>query len=181
MNVVETSALAKRYRRTWALRDCNLAVPAGRIVALVGPNGAGKTTLLHCAVGLCTATNGNITVLGDLGAGSLEALERVAFVAQDAPLYKYLSVRSMVAVTRNLNSRFDQAQAEERLRGLEIPPDRKVGKLSGGQQAQLALTLALAAVPTSSCWTSRLHGSTRSPATISWHLSWPQSRPAASR
>jgi ABC-2 type transport system ATP-binding protein len=147
MNVVETSGLAKRYRRTWALHDCNLAVPAGRIVALVGPNGAGKTTLLHCAVGLCTATNGSITVLGDLGAGSLEALERVAFVAQDAPLYKYLSVRSMVAVTRNLNSRFDQAQAEERLRGLEIPPGRKVGKLSGGQQAQLALTLALARGP----------------------------------
>ena len=109
--------------------------------ALVGPNGAGKTTLLHCAVGLCTATNGSITVLGDLAAGSLEALERVAFVAQDAPLYKYLSVRSMVAVARNLNSRFDQAQAEERLRGLEIRPDRKVGKLSGGQQAQLAFDL----------------------------------------
>ena len=147
MNVAETSALGKRYRSTWALRDCTLAVPAGRIVALVGPNGAGKTTLLHCAVGLCAATNGNITVLGNLAAGSLDALDRVAFVAQDAPLHKYLSVRSMLAVASNLNSHFDGAQAEERLCGLEIPLGRKVGKLSGGQQAQLALTLALARHP----------------------------------
>jgi len=147
MNVVEASALGKRYRSTWALRDCTLAVPAGRIVALVGPNGAGKTTLLHCAVGLCPATTGTITVLGDLAAGSLDALERIAFVAQDAPLHKYLSVKAMVQVARSLNQRFDEAQARDRLRMLEISPDHKVGKLSGGQQAQLALTLALARDP----------------------------------
>lgn len=147
MNVVEASALGKRYRGTWALRDCSLSVPAGRIVALVGPNGAGKTTLLHCAVGLCTTTTGSVTVLGGLAAGTLDALERIAFVAQDAPLYKYLSVRATLEVARSLNRRFDQAQATERLRLLEIAPDRKVGKLSGGQQAQLALTVALARHP----------------------------------
>ncbi|MGA3354119.1 MAG: ABC transporter ATP-binding protein [Acidimicrobiales bacterium] len=147
MNVLETSGLAKRYRNTWALRDCTLSVPAGRIVALVGPNGAGKTTLLHCGVGLCSPTQGTVTVLNGNAAGSLDALERVAFVAQDAPLYKNLSVRSMLAVTANLNSRFDQAQAMGRLGDLEISLDRKVGKLSGGQQAQLALTLALARDP----------------------------------
>ena len=74
MNVVETSGLGKRYRKTWALQDCTLAVPAGHVVALVGPNGAGKTTLLHCVVGLSTATTGSVTVLGDLTAGSLDAL-----------------------------------------------------------------------------------------------------------
>ncbi|MHB8244958.1 MAG: ATP-binding cassette domain-containing protein [Acidimicrobiales bacterium] len=147
MNVVETSELGKRYRRTWALRDCTLGVPSGRVVALVGPNGAGKTTLLHCVVGLCSATSGQIAVLSDLAAGSRDALERVAFVAQDAPLYKHLSVRSMVTVACGLNQRFDEAQAVERLCKLGIPLDRKVGKLSGGQQAQLALTLALARDP----------------------------------
>ena len=108
MNVIETSGLGKRYRKTWALRDCTLAVPAGHVVALVGPNGAGKTTLLHCAVGLSTATTGSVTVLGDLAAGSLDALERVAFVAQDAPLHRHLSVRAMLGVARNLNRRFDR-------------------------------------------------------------------------
>jgi ABC-2 type transport system ATP-binding protein len=147
VNVVETSGLGKRYRKTWALRDCTLAVPAGHVVALVGPNGAGKTTLLHCAVGLSTVTTGSVTVLGDLIAGSLDALERVAFVAQDAPLHRHLSVRAMLGVARNLNRRFDVEQAERRLLALEIPLDRKVGKLSGGQQAQLALTVALARHP----------------------------------
>jgi ABC-2 type transport system ATP-binding protein len=147
MNVIETTGLEKHYRNTWALRDCTLAVPAGHVVALVGPNGAGKTTLLHCAVGLITPTSGDMTVLGDLAPGSLDALERIAFVAQDAPLHQHLSVRAMLVVARNLNRRFDTALAERRLDELEIRTDHKVGKLSGGQQAQFALALALARHP----------------------------------
>ncbi len=147
MNVIETSGLGKRYRSTWGLRDCTLAIPAGHIVALVGPNGAGKTTLLHCSVGLATPTTGQVTVLGRLPAGSLDALERVAFVAQDAPLHSHLSVVAMLALSRELNRRFDQNHAEDRLRSLAIPLHRKVGKLSGGQHAQLALALALARHP----------------------------------
>jgi ABC-2 type transport system ATP-binding protein len=147
MNIIETTGLEKRFRNTWALRDCTLAVPAGHVVALVGPNGAGKTTLLHCAVGLITPTSGDMTVLGDLAPGSLDALERIAFVAQDAPLHQHLSVRAMLIVARNLNRRFDTALAERRLDELEIRTDHKVGKLSGGQQAQLALALALARHP----------------------------------
>ncbi len=147
MNVTETAGLGKRYRRSWALRDCTLAVPAGRIAALVGPNGAGKTTLLHTLVGLTAPTTGRATVLGGLPAGSHEALGRVAFVAQDAPLYPNLPVADMVHLARNLNRRWDHDRATERLRLLKIPPGRKVGKLSGGQQAQLALTLAVARRP----------------------------------
>jgi ABC-2 type transport system ATP-binding protein len=147
MNAIETRNLGKRYRDAWALRDCSLAVPSGHIVAVVGPNGAGKTTLLHCAVGLCVPTTGTISVLGGTVAGSQDALDQVGFVAQDAPLYKHLSVASMVEVTANLNNRFSQAQAQERLKSLDIPLHRKIGKLSGGQQAQLALTLSLARSP----------------------------------
>jgi ABC-2 type transport system ATP-binding protein len=147
MNVIETSGLGKRYGRTWALRDAALAIPAGYVVALVGPNGAGKTTLLHMSVGLTRPTTGRVTVLDSLPAGSLAALDQIAFVAQDAPLYKNLPVADMLHLTRNLNHRWDQQRAEARLRELNIPLDRKVGKLSGGQQAQLALTLALARRP----------------------------------
>ena len=147
MNVVEASGLGKRYGRTWALRECTLEIPAGRVAALVGPNGAGKTTLLNLAVGLSTPSAGAVTVLGGRRAGSPAALDGIAFVAQDAPLYKGLSVADMIYVTRSLNRRFDQAYAKARLADLGIPPKRKAGKLSGGQQAQLALTLALARRP----------------------------------
>ena len=147
MNVVEASGLGKRYGGTWALRECMLEIPAGRVTALVGPNGAGKSTLLNLAVGLTAPSAGEVTVLGGRAAGSPAALDGIAFVAQDTPLYKSLSVADMIYVTRNLNRRFDQPYAEARLDELGIPQKRRAGKLSGGQQAQLALTLALARRP----------------------------------
>jgi ABC-2 type transport system ATP-binding protein len=147
MNVLETSGLGKRYGSTWALRDCTLEVPAGHVTALVGPNGAGKTTLLNLAVGLAAPSAGALAVLGGRRAGSPAALDGIAFVAQDTPLYKHLSVADMIYVTRNLNRRFDQPYARARLDELGISPKRKAGKLSGGQQAQVALTLALARRP----------------------------------
>src|SRR3984885_4473658 len=147
MNVFEASGLGKRYRSAWALRECTLEVPSGHVTALVGPNGAGKTTLLNLAVGLAEPSAGNVTVLGGRPAGSPAALDGIAFVAQDTPLYKNLSVADMIYLTRQLNRRFDQVFAEARLAELGIPRQRKAGKLSGGQQAQLALTLALARRP----------------------------------
>ena len=147
MNVVETAALGKRYRRTWALRDCTLAIPQGHVAALVGPNGAGKTTLLHMSVGLTAPTAGTVAVLGGAAAGSPAALDGIAFVAQDAPLYKNLSAADSLHLARNLNRRWDQQYAQARLAELGIPLTKKVSKLSGGQQAQLALTLALARRP----------------------------------
>jgi ABC-2 type transport system ATP-binding protein len=147
MNVIESSGLGKRYGSTWALRECTLAIPAGHVAALVGPNGAGKTTLLNLAVGLAAPSAGQVAVLGGRPAGSPAALHGIAFVAQDTPLYKQMSTADMLHLTRNLNRRFDQHYAETRLAELGIPLRRKVGKLSGGQQAQLALTLALARRP----------------------------------
>ncbi|HEV2255759.1 MAG TPA: ABC transporter ATP-binding protein [Streptosporangiaceae bacterium] len=147
MNVIETSGLGKRYGSTWALRECSLSIPAGHVAALVGPNGAGKTTLLNLAVGLSTPSAGGVTVLGGQSAGSLAALDGIAFVAQDTPLYKNLSAADLLHLTRNLNRRFDQEYAETRLGELGIPLTRKAGRLSGGQQAQLALSLALARRP----------------------------------
>ncbi len=147
MNVIETHGLGKSYGATKALHDCTLAIPEGHVVALVGPNGAGKSTLLNLAVGLATPTRGEVSVLGGCRAGSLPALDGIAFVAQDTPLYKNLSAADMLHLTRNLNRQFDQAYAKARLAELGIPQKRKAGKLSGGQQAQLALTLALARHP----------------------------------
>jgi ABC-2 type transport system ATP-binding protein len=147
VNVIESHGLGKRYGSTWALRDCTLAVPDGHVVALVGPNGAGKSTLLNLAVGLAAPSAGEVTVLGGRSAGSQAALDGIAFVAQDMPLYKSLSAADLLHMTRNLNRRFDHGYAERRLRDLAIPLKRRAGSMSGGQQAQLALTLALGRRP----------------------------------
>ncbi len=134
--VLEATGLGVRYRRGWALRDCSLALPAGRVAALVGPNGAGKTTLMHAAVGLLAPARGSIAVRG-----------QAAFVAQDKPLYETFTVAEMLAFGRRTNVRWDERAALRRLAGLDVPLDRKVGRLSGGQQAQVALTIALARTP----------------------------------
>jgi ABC-2 type transport system ATP-binding protein len=147
VNVIESRDLGKSYGKAWALRDCTLAIPAGHVTALVGPNGAGKTTLLNLVVGLTAPNAGVVTVLDGQPPGSPGALGGIAFVAQNAPLCKNLTARDMVHMTRNLNGRFDSAYAQARLRELDIPLNRSSTRLSGGQQAQLALTLALARHP----------------------------------
>ncbi|MFJ9782440.1 ABC transporter ATP-binding protein [Amycolatopsis sp. NPDC101161] len=142
---VEARALGKRYGRTWALQDCTLDVPAGRIAALVGPNGAGKTTLLHLAVGLLRPDAGEVRVFGR---DPRSVLADIGFVAQDTPLYRDFTAAELVTMGGKLNRRrWDAALARERLAGLGIPPDMPVGKLSGGQRAQVALALALAKRP----------------------------------
>jgi ABC-2 type transport system ATP-binding protein len=140
---IETAGLGKRYGRTWALRDCSLALPEGRVAALIGPNGAGKTTLLSLVMGLAEPSCGSVTVDG-LPAGSPGALAKAAFLAQDHPLYRRFSVADHLRLGQALNTEFDGASARARLGELDIPLSRACGKLSGGQQAQVALTLALA-------------------------------------
>lgn len=147
MNVLDTSVLSKRFGNTWALKECSLVIPSGHVAALVGPNGAGKTTLLNLAVGLTQPSSGSLTVVGGETPGTAAALDAIAFVAQDTPLYRNLSVADMVHLAGNLNGRFDRTSAVDRLGELGIPLKRKAGRLSGGQQAQLALTLALARRP----------------------------------
>jgi ABC-2 type transport system ATP-binding protein len=145
---LQTIDLGKRYGRQWALRDCSLTLPQGRVGALVGPNGAGKTTLLHLAVGLITPSAGSIAVFGAAPLQQpLRVLPRVGFVAQDQPLYRGFTVAEMLTVGRKLNVRWDDGLARTRLARLSIPLDKKVRALSGGQRAQVALTLALAKRP----------------------------------
>jgi ABC-2 type transport system ATP-binding protein len=145
--VLETKGLGKRYRKRWALSDCTLSVPAGHVTGLVGPNGAGKTTLLNLAVGLLAPTSGSVQVLGDEPASSEAHLAKVGFVAQDAPVYSGLSVADHLTFGAHMNPGWDAAAAEHRISQLGLDPDQKAGKLSGGQRAQLALTLAIAKRP----------------------------------
>jgi ABC-2 type transport system ATP-binding protein len=145
--VFETSELGKRFGRRWALRDCTFAVPEGKVVGLVGPNGAGKTTLLHLAVGLLTPTAGSIAVLGARPADDSTQLGRVGFVAQDTPTYGRLSVADHLRMGAWLNPTWDRELAASRVETLGLDPRQRAGSLSGGQRAQLALTLAIAKRP----------------------------------
>jgi ABC-2 type transport system ATP-binding protein len=144
---IETTGLTRRYGRRVALSDCTLTIPAGRVVGLVGPNGAGKSTLLHLAVGLLEPTAGRIEVLGHRPAEDPGQLARVGFVAQNTPLYASMSVADHLDVGRWANPGWDAALAAERIDHLALDPGQKAGTLSGGQRAQLALTLAIAKRP----------------------------------
>ena len=144
---IETDGLTKRYRRVTALSECSMVVPEGRICALIGPNGAGKTTLLRLLTGLASPTAGTASVLGGKPRQDPAFLADIGFLAQDMPLYRRMSAADHVKVGAHLNSRWDGESARTRLRELDIPLDRAVGTLSGGQRAQVALALTLAKKP----------------------------------
>jgi len=146
--VLEAKSLGKRYGSSWALRDCTLAVPRGSVTALVGPNGAGKTTLLQLAVGLIAPSEGAIRVAGrDPRSEALGVLPHVGFVAQDHPLPRRFTIGETLRLGRELNPSWDDAVAERRIDELGLSRRQRIGTLSGGQQAQVALTLALAKRP----------------------------------
>ena len=118
------------------------------MTALVGPNGAGKTTLLQLAVGLSVPSCGEVRVLGHSPREDSSAvLPRLGFVAQEHPLYRGFTITETLKLGRKLNPSWDAAIAQERLDRLGLPLHQKIGNLSGGQQAQVALTLALAKRP----------------------------------
>ncbi|WP_240135714.1 ABC transporter ATP-binding protein [Streptomyces sp. MUM 178J] len=145
--VLRAQGLGKRYKQRWALQNCDLDVPAGRVVGLVGPNGAGKSTLLKLASGMLTPTAGTIEVCGGRPAEGVEQLAKVGFVAQDTPVYAALSVADHLDLGKRLNPNWDDAVARDRIRRLGLDPKQRAGKLSGGQRAQLALTLGIAKRP----------------------------------
>jgi ABC-2 type transport system ATP-binding protein len=145
--VLDAQGLGKRYGRRWALRDCDLQIPSGHVVGLVGPNGAGKSTLLQLAVGLLAPTAGTIAVLDRPPAVDAAQLARIGFVAQDTPTYARLSIADHLHFGAQMNPGWDDALARARVAELDLDPGQKAGSLSGGQRAQLALTLAVAKRP----------------------------------
>jgi ABC-2 type transport system ATP-binding protein len=147
MSAIATVSLGKRYRNHWALRDCTLSVPAGRVVGLVGTNGAGKSTFLHLAAGLLDATEGTVTVAGEPQRGTAAQLARIGFLAQDAPTYRSLTVNEHLHLGSRMNASFDSGFARDRVTRLGLDPRQRAGGLSGGQRSQLALTLAMGKRP----------------------------------
>lgn len=142
-----TRDLAKRYHAKWALQSCDLTVPRGCMAALIGPNGAGKTTLLQLAAGLIRPTSGQISVLGDAPNQKPAWLAQVGFLTQEVPLYRRLSGEQLLGMGAHLNPSWDMRIARDRLEALEIPLDKAVSDLSGGERAQVGLALSLGKRP----------------------------------
>jgi ABC-2 type transport system ATP-binding protein len=142
--LIETRGLGKRYRGRQALAECTVSVPAGAITGLVGPNGAGKSTFLNLVTGMLAPSEGSILVLGQAPG---TRLAKVGFVAQDTPVYASLSIADHFRLGAHLNPGWDQSYAQARIARLGVDPKQKAGKLSGGQRAQLALTMAIAKRP----------------------------------
>ena len=147
MTAIETNELSKRYRRVSALTECSVTVPEGRVCALVGPNGAGKTTLLRLLAGLARPTGGTASVLGGAPRQEPAFLAGIGFLAQEIPLYRRFTAEDHIRIGAHLNPRWDAGLARTRLEELRIPLDQRVGTLSGGQRAQVALALTLAKRP----------------------------------
>jgi len=145
--VIQTRGLSKRYRKVTALSEATITVPEGRISALIGPNGAGKTTLLRLLAGLARPTGGEVTVLGSPPSQDPAFLADIGFLAQEIPLYRRFTAEDHIGIGAHLNSRWDGVSVRHRLESLGIPLDQMVGTLSGGQRAQLALSLTLAKRP----------------------------------
>jgi len=146
-SVVTASGLGKRYGSKWALSDCTLSIPAGMVVGLVGPNGAGKSTFIGLMTAMLAPDAGSIEVLGEPARNSPAQLARVGYVAQGTPVYSGLSVADHLRFGARTNPGWDAALAARRVNDLGLDLRQKAGKLSGGQQAQLALTLGLAKRP----------------------------------
>jgi ABC-2 type transport system ATP-binding protein len=144
---IETHELSKRYRRVSALTECTVSVPEGRVSALIGPNGAGKTTLLRILAGLASPTSGTASVLGSAPRQAPAFLAGIGFLAQEIPLYRRFTAEDHIRIGAHMNPRWDAPPVRARLAELRIPLDQRVGTLSGGQRAQVALALTLAKRP----------------------------------
>ncbi len=146
-HAIETSRLGKRYGSVWALQDCSISVPTGRVSGLVGANGAGKTTLMRMLAGLSRPSTGNALVAGRRPADDREFLAQIGYLAQEVPLYRRWNAADHLAFGSHMNPVWDENLARDRLLSLRIPLDRPMEKLSGGMRAQVALALALGKRP----------------------------------
>lgn len=143
---LRSERFGRRYRRTrpWAVRDLSLDIPEGSITALLGPNGSGKTTVIRACLGFEPPSEGRVLVYGhDASRARTQAVAAIGYVPQQSALYRNLTIGDHFVMARAARSRFDRGVARLRIHDAGLSEDRVVGELSGGEQAQVGLALAL--------------------------------------
>jgi putative ABC transport system ATP-binding protein len=156
--IIEAREVSRSYGSTVALREANLSVAAGEVVAIMGPSGSGKSTLLHCLAGIFTPDSGEVWFdgrrLDTLDDGRRSELRRTAFgfVFQFGQLVPELTAADnvMLPLLLGRTRRKDaERRAAEWLERLELAGlgGRRTGELSGGQAQRVAIARALVTRP----------------------------------
>jgi ABC-type multidrug transport system, ATPase component len=136
----------RRYKRNrpWAVRDVSFNIPEGSVTALVGPNGAGKSTLIRSCLGFEVPDAGRLLVFGaDPQRQRKAAVDAIGYIPQGVALYRGLTIRDHFTMAEAARPSFDRDFALGRIEESGLGERRKVGELSGGEQSQVALALAL--------------------------------------
>lgn len=145
---IETKGLTKRYRRQNAVDELTMRVPKGTVFAFLGRNGAGKTTTIRILLDLLNRTSGEASMLGlDCVKGAMELRKRTGYVAEGQKMYDWMKVDEIIWFCKGFYSDWHDAYADELKQKLELPGGKRVGELSRGTQAKLALLLAMAYRP----------------------------------
>ena len=141
-NIIECTALTKKYGDLCALNNVSLTVPAsGGIVALLGPNGSGKTTLIKLLTGLLQPSKGSLRV-AEMPIG-VETKAVVSYLSDSYSLHESYTVREELDYHADFFADFDRCKAETMLRDLSIKDASKIKSLSKGTKEKLALILTL--------------------------------------
>ena len=145
---IETRGLTKKFGRNEAVNDLTLQVPKGSVFAFLGRNAAGKTTTIRILLDLLNRTSGEARVLGlDCVKDSFEIKRRVGYVAEAQKMYDWMKVDEIIWFCKGFYPTWDDAFAAELKESLELPGGTKIGALSRGTQAKVALLLAMAYRP----------------------------------
>lgn len=146
--VISVQNLSRRFRKTQALVDVSLEVPAGVVLGLVGGNGAGKTTLIKHLLGLLKAQSGQVRVFGlDPVADPVGVLGRIGYLSETRDLPPWMRVDEFLRFSKAYFPAWDPAYAEELQRTFDLDPRQSISSLSRGQTARLGLLSALAHRP----------------------------------
>lgn len=147
-DVIVTDRLTKYYDGHCALDSLNLRVAQGTVYGLLGRNGAGKTTAIRMLLGMAHPSYGRAELFGEDSAHLRpETRGRIAYLAEGHPLYRWMTIGQAVGFTRAFYERWNQPLLDQILDHFELSPKRRIRRLSRGQQAQVALALAVAADP----------------------------------
>jgi ABC-2 type transport system ATP-binding protein len=147
-SVITTSNLGRRFGRIEALRGLDLEVPRGAVFGYLGRNGSGKSTTIRLLLGLIRPHSGSAAVLGhDPWTEPVALRRRIGYVAEGQQMYGWMSVQETIRFTAGFYPTWDADLVERFRERFELPPPVKVRTLSKGQNARLALLLALGPRP----------------------------------